>query len=214
MYACYLPAVRASKRAIDADGLTDEVATLDETQASIALIAACQQGDHRAMRQAFDLYQDRVYGLCRQMTGNDQDAEDMTQEVFIHAFRHIGSFRADSALGTWLYRIASNRCLDELRRRKPRFESVDRLAERNVVPLSTSPAPDELLARKELARRVDEAVADLPDSQRLIFVLATQMGMRYSQIGAIAGCSEDAVKVRVHRARRRVRDALRPYLQA
>ena len=67
--------------------------------------------------------------------------------------------------------------------------------------------------RKELVQRAEEAVATLPEQQRLIFVLGTQMGMRYREIGAIVGCSEDAVKVRIHRARKRVRDALKPYLE-
>lgn len=185
---------------------------LDDNQADVGLIAACQQGDHRAFRQVFEIYRDRVYGLCRQMAGNDQDAEDLTQEIFIWAFRSIGSFRAEAAFGTWLYRIAANRCLSQLRRRRPRFQSVDELEQKNVVPLAPGGNPEEQLVRKELVTRVEAAVADLPESQRLIFVLGTQLGMRYREIGQIAGCSEDAVKVRIHRARKRVRGMLKNYL--
>ena len=79
-------------------------------QADIALIAACQQGDARAFKQVFDLYRDRVYSLCRHMSGNSEDAEDLTQEVFVRAFKNIAGFRAESSFGTWIYRIAVNCC--------------------------------------------------------------------------------------------------------
>jgi len=184
-----------------------------ENQADIRLIPACQQGDPQAFRQVFEIYRDRVYGLCRHMSGNDGDAEDLTQEAFIWAFRNIHSFRAEAAFGTWLYRIAANRCLSELRKKRPGFQSVEEMEQKNVVPLSSEPSPEEQLMRKETVGRVEAAVASLPENQRLVFVLGTQMGMRYREIGEIAGCSEDAVKVRIHRARRRVRDAMKPYLE-
>ena len=184
-----------------------------ENQADVGLIAACQQGDPRAFRQVFEIYRDRVYGLCRHMSGNEEDAEDLTQDAFIWAFKNIGSFRAEAAFGTWLYRIAANRCLSELRKKRPQFQSVEELEQKNVVPLSPGPNPEEQLVRKELVGRVEAAVADLSENQRLIFVLGTQMGMRYREIGEIAGCSEDAVKVRIHRARKRVREAMKPYLE-
>ena len=186
---------------------------MSENQADVGLIAACQQGDSRAFRQVFEMYRDRVYGLCRQMAGNDHDAEDLTQEIFIWAFKSIGSFRAEAAFGTWLYRIAANRCLSELRKRRPRFQPVEELEQKNVLPLAPGGNPEEQLVRKELVKRVEAAIADLPESQRLIFVMGTQLGMRYREIGEIANCSEDAVKVRIHRARKRVRDAIKPYLE-
>jgi len=82
-----------------------------------------------------------------------------------------------------------------------------------VLPLAPGGNPEEQLVRKELVKRVEAAVADLPESQRLIFVMGTQLGMRYREIGEIANCSEDAVKVRIHRARKRVRDAIKPYME-
>lgn len=185
-----------------------------EAQADIVLIAACQQGDHRAFRQVFEIYRDRVFSLCRSMSGSDEDAEDLTQDAFVAAFKGVGGFRGESSFGTWLYRIAANRCSAELRRRKPRFQEVEEAERQNVLPLSTRGNQEDQLVRKELVKRVQAAVADLPESQRLIFVLGTQMGMRYREIGEIVGCSEDAVKVRIHRARKRVRDALKPYMES
>ena len=185
-----------------------------ENQADIGLIAACQQGDARAFRRVFEIYRDRVFALCCHMSGNEVDAEDLAQESFIQAFKSIGSFRAESAFGTWLYRIASNRCLAETRKRRPVFASMEAMAEKNLVPLARGKNPEEQLIQKELTERAEEAVAGLPENQRLIFVLGTQMGMRYREIGEILECSEDAVKVRIHRARKRVRDVLKPYLEA
>ncbi|MEW6751977.1 MAG: sigma-70 family RNA polymerase sigma factor [Candidatus Latescibacterota bacterium] len=185
---------------------------VDEMEADVGLIAACQQGDSRAFRRVFELYRSRVYALCRHMTGNPQDAEDLAQEVFIAAFRGIGSFRAESAFGTWLYRIAANRCTGELRRHRPRFEPADEGEAGKVLPLDPGPDPEEELACKEVVQRVAAAVDGLPDGQRLIYVLGTQMGMPYQRIAQIAGCSEEAVKVRMHRARCRVRDEVRASL--
>ena len=182
-------------------------------QADLTLIAACQQGDSTAFRRVFEIYRDRVYGLCRNMAGNAAEAEDLTQEIFIRAFGNIASFRAESAFGTWLYRIAANRCLAETRRNRPHFASMEEMAERNAVPMFAGPNPEEQLVDKELAQRVEAAIAALPEKQRLMFVMGTQLGMRYREIGEIVQCSEDAVKVRIHRARKRVRDHLRPYLE-
>ena len=184
-----------------------------DNHADIEVIAACQRGDALAFREVFAIYRDRVYALCRNMSGSDEDAEDLTQDIFIAAFKGIRSFRAEAAFGTWLYRIAANRCAAELRKKRPKFQSVDEAEQQNVLPLSSRPNPEEQMVRKEMVERVEAAIGTLPESQRLIFVLGTQMGMRYREIGEIAGCSEDAVKVRIHRARKRVRDAVKPYME-
>jgi RNA polymerase sigma-70 factor, ECF subfamily len=184
-----------------------------EQQADIGLIAACQQGDHRAFRNVYDIYRDRVYALCRHMAGNRDDAEDLTQESFVQAFRHIGTYRAEATFGTWLYRITANRCMTEARKRRPVFRDVDDIeSSPNAAPLDRADNPEQLLMRKEMMERVEAAIQQLPESQRLLFVLATQMGMKYKDIGQIVEISEDAVKVRIHRARKRVRDSLSNYL--
>ena len=183
-----------------------------DDQADIALIAACQQGDPRAFREVFETYRDRIYGLCRHMSGNPEDAEDLTQDVFVSAFRNIASFRAEAAFGTWLYRIAVNRCSAELRKRSPGFRSFEAMEEVEAAPPTPGPNPEDLMVHKELSDRVEAAVAALPDNLRMLFVLGTMEGMRYREISEIVGCSEDAVKMRVHRARKRVRDALKPYI--
>ncbi|MCC7265667.1 MAG: sigma-70 family RNA polymerase sigma factor [Candidatus Latescibacteria bacterium] len=174
----------------------------------IGLIAACQQGDATALRQVFERYQDQVYRLCRHMAGNAQDAEDLTQECFVQAFGHLHSFRGDSAFGTWLFRIAANCCLGARRKRHAAFVPLD-----PDLPQPGGSGPEDQLLRRELAGRVEAAIAALPANQRLLFVLGTQLEMPYQQIGLIAGCSEDAVKMRLHRARKQVREALKTYLE-
>lgn len=181
--------------------------------ADLGLIAACQQGDHAAFRRVFELYRDRVYGLCRQMAGNDQDAEDLAQEAFVTAFRHLGSYRGEAAFGTWLYRVTANCCLSQLRRRRPAEQALAVVGTAAEPVTEDDGGPQARLEREELAGQVSAAVAELPESQRLIFVLGAQLGMRYREIAAISGCSEEAVKVRMHRARKRVREALLPYLE-
>ena len=184
-----------------------------DNQADVTLIAACQQNDPRACRQLFDIYRDRIYALCRHMSNNAEDAEDLTQESFVWAFKNIAGFRAECSFGTWLYRIAANRCLAQRRKASPQFYSVDELAERNRAVFAEGANPEEQLVRKELVDRAEAAVRELPEKQRLLFVLGTQMGLRYREIGEVVGCSEDAVKVSVHRARKRVRDLMKPYLE-
>ncbi len=182
-----------------------------ETQADLTLIVACQNGDPRAFQKVFDIYKDRIYALCRHMAGNPDDAEDLAQEVFISAFKNIGTFRAEASFGTWLYRIGANRCLTELRKRTPTFRSFEALSD--VEKLPHAPNPEDLVVRKELSDRVEAAVAALPENLRLLFVLGTLEGMRYKEIAEIVDCSEDAVKMRIHRARKRIRDTLKPYLE-
>ena len=183
------------------------------TQADVALIAACQQGDGRAFRDVYDLYKDRIYALCRHMAGNFEDAEDLTQEVFVSAFKNIHTFRAESAFGTWLYRIATNRCLNRLRKRTPELHSFEALEEVGAAPPSSRPGPEDLLVRKELNHRLENAVSALPENLRVVFVLGTLEGMRYKHIAEICECTEEAVKMRIHRARKQVRDKLKNYLE-
>ena len=183
-------------------------------QADVALIAACQQGDARAIREIFEMYKDRVYALCRHMAGNAEDAEDLTQEVFVSAFQHLSGFRAESAFGTWLYRIATNHCLNRLRKKRPEVHSFDALNEIDVAPPAPGPNPEDMVVRKELNRRMELAVAALPENLRAVFVLGTLEGLRYKEIAEICECSEEAVKMRIHRARKQVRDKLKNYLEA
>ncbi len=185
-----------------------------DDQVDIAVIAACQQGDPRAFREVFEAYRDRIYALCRHMSGRPEEAEDLTQEVFISAFRNIGAFRGEAAFGTWLYRIAANRCTAELRKRAPSFRSFEAMDEEESAPPAPGPNPEDLMVRKEFSCRVEAAVAELPENLRLLFVLGTIEGLRYREISEIAGCSEDAVKMRIHRARKRVRDALKGYMES
>jgi RNA polymerase sigma-70 factor (ECF subfamily) len=182
-------------------------------QADVALIAACQQGDAGAIREIFDMYKDRVYALCRHMAGNTEDAEDLTQEVFVSVFQHLDHFRAESTFGTWLYRIATNHCLNRLRKKRPEIHSFETMQEIDIAPPASGPNPEDMVVRKELNRRMELAVAALPENLRIVFVLGTLEGLRYKEISEVCDCSEEAVKMRIHRARKQVRDKLKNYLE-
>lgn len=158
-------------------------------QADIGLIAACQQGDPRAFRDVFELYKDRIFALCRHMSGSSEDAEDLAQDVFIAAFRNIGAFRAEASFGTWLYRIAANRCTAELRKKPPAFRSFEAMDEVETAPPSNGPSPEDRMVRKELAGRLRAAIAALPENLRLIFVLGTVEGIRSSCASSRSGAS-------------------------
>ena len=179
-----------------------------ETHVELTLIAACQQGDPSAFRQVYDLHSNRIFALCRHMSGNAEDAADLTQEAFVDAFKGIQRFRAESSFGTWLYRIAVNRCLKAARRGRPEARSFDD----DNGAIDRGPTPEEQLVRKETNRRMQSAIDHLPESLRVVFVLGTVEGLRYRQIADVLECTEDAVKMRMHRARKRVRDALSIYL--
>ena len=142
-------------------------------QVDISLIAACQQGDPRAFRQVFETYRDRIYAFCRHMSGDPDQADDLAQDVFVSAFQNIGSFRGEAAFGTWLYRIAVNRCAAESRKRSQSFQSFEALEEIDAAPPSHDPSPEDLVVRKELSGRVQAAVTGLPSNLRLLFVLGT-----------------------------------------
>ena len=107
-----------------------------EMHVELTLIAACQQGDPDAFRQIYDLHRDRIFALCRHMSGNLEDAADLTQEAFVDAFKGIQRFRAESSFGTWLYRIAVNRCLKAARRGRPESRSFDDEDE-TIVPIES-----------------------------------------------------------------------------
>jgi RNA polymerase sigma-70 factor, ECF subfamily len=157
----------------------------------------------------------RVLGLCASMLGPSA-ADDAGQEVFLKAYARLKDFRRDSAFSTWLYRVASNHCLDQLRRdARRRTESLEALTERE------SPGLQRLLAEPgDAARSLEDAelvraVLDrLPEDYRLILTLRELEGLEYKELMAALDCSMDSVKAKLQRARRLFRETLRHILPA
>jgi RNA polymerase sigma-70 factor (ECF subfamily) len=147
--------------------------------------------------EAFDLIVERhrraVYHLCYRFVSNHEDASDLSQDVFLRAFRGLRSFRGQSSLSTWLYRIAVNVCLNRTSRASS-AAMVEPLDAREHVDERVEPEPDRLL-RAERAARVRAAIADLPRKQRATLVLRVYHEMSHQEIAAILGTSVGAVKV-------------------
>jgi RNA polymerase sigma-70 factor (ECF subfamily) len=166
--------------------------------------------------QVFRDYGPRVYNLARRMLGNDADAEDVAQDVLVQVLRKSNTFRGESSFPTWLHRVAVNAALTHRRRRAHRqeHEHADpfNLFEEGgghahpVRPWSI--APERVLEDRETARLIEEAIAQLPEVYRDVYVLADVEGLPNLEIANMLGMSVPAVKSRLHRARLLMRHAL------
>ncbi|MBI2059510.1 MAG: RNA polymerase sigma factor [Nitrospirae bacterium] len=157
-------------------------------------------------------YQDRIFGFCMTTLSNREEAEEAAQEVFVKAFRSLARFRGDAAFSTWLIRIAVNECRDALRRRSRRRElSLEELQDKygeQARTLFLDPAGE---ADSEMADLVDQLLSSLRPEERTLLVLREREGHSYTEIAAILGCSVDAVKARLRRARQSLREMARHF---
>lgn len=175
------------------------------------LILRCQQGDEAAFETLVRRYEQKVYALCRRMCRDEDDALEAAQDAFLAVWRGIGGYRADAAFSTWLYRLATNACLDRLRREKKRGGDVSLDdAESFIEPVDPAPQPEELAEREETRRAVREALLALPDDYRAVLLLRETEQLSYAEIAAATGLELGTVKSRISRARL----ALRNYLTA
>ena len=168
------------------------------------LVRACQRGEPEAFRRLFDRYRDPVYRLAYRFTGCPDEAEDAAQEVFVRLFERIGTFRCESSFSTWLYRIAVRQCLN--RRRKVRDEAP--LDEDAPGEPSGGEDPADACLRREREGRALDAVAELPEGLKAVFVLVSLEGMSYAQAAEVVGVTVEAVRMRMSRARRELRERL------
>jgi RNA polymerase sigma-70 factor, ECF subfamily len=175
-------------------------------QDDLALVERCRQGDLGAFDEVYRAHSRKLYGLAFRMLGNPADAEDMLQEIFLSAHRKLDSFRGESALGTWLYRLAVNLCLDYLRSRTGRaIHMTDALADDPVLPDASSHG---LAERAVTKMDLERAIAQLPEGCRTAFVLHDVQGLEHQEVGEIMGIAEGTSKSQVHKARMRLRALL------
>lgn len=173
------------------------------------LIAASRQGDLAAFNALVELYQVPVFNLCLRLLGAHMPAEDATQETFLAAFRAISGFRGGS-FRAWLFRIATNACYDELRRRRPL--SLDARQEtfgESVDVADPADSPLDIAERQETSRLVQAALLELPADQRAAVVMCDLHGFSYEEIAQATGASLGTVKSRIARGRARLRDIIR-----
>jgi len=195
-------------------------AAVVETRAlepTLALVRRAQQGDTQAFGTLFHTHRSRVYSLCLRMTRNVAEAEDLTQEAFLQVFRKLPTFRGDSALSTWMYRVAVNTVLMYFRKRgRPQF-SIDEEPsgdENGKTKKRDYGAPDFQLSgcvdRIALAR----AIKELPHGYRTIFLLHEVEGYEHREIARLLKCSIGNSKSQLHKARLRMRDLLTARVEA
>lgn len=158
------------------------------------LVEAAQAGDLDAFEVLVRRHQEPVYRLALRMLGSASDAEDVAQETFVQAWRSIGRFRGSSSLGTWLYRIATNRCLDVLAARRPTEPLEADLRGHEADPIAVT-------EQRERLRAVLDGLHALLADQRAVLVLREFEGLRYDEIAEVLGITVPAVKGRIHRAR-------------
>ena len=177
------------------------------------LIEQSRNGDAQAFSRLIARYEDRIFRLAKHVcVGLSADADDVYQETFLTAFKKLKSFRGDSELGTWLYRIASNLCL--MRRRKKKSEPfvplLDRPHDHEDAPAHQFrdwlPTPEEAASKKELVLKVSGALAKLPMDYRLVVTLRDVEGLSAEETAKILKLSVAAVKSRLHRGRLFLRD--------
>ena len=155
-----------------------------------ALVQAFLGGEPDAFEVIVERHRRQVYQLCYRFLGNHEDASDLTQDVFVRAFKGLRNFKGDSALGTWLYRVGVNACLNRVALKRPRMESLE--PEMHVD--QRHPDAHETFARDERAVVVRRAIAKLPPKQRAALVLRMYQELSHDEIAAVLGSSVGAVK--------------------
>jgi RNA polymerase sigma-70 factor (ECF subfamily) len=173
--------------------------------ADLELVGRIRSGDASAFEAVYRQHATRLYNLASRMMGAHGEADDLLQDIFLLAYRKLGSFRGESSLGTWLYRLAMNHCLDVLRNRQTRMgQQTDSLDEPDAPPVA-SPVPlVGAVSRIDLER----AIEALPPACRAAFLLHDVEGFGHQEVGTMLGISEGTSKSQVHKARMRIRNYL------
>jgi RNA polymerase sigma-70 factor (ECF subfamily) len=190
-----------------------------ELDPDAALMLRVKQGDTAAFTTLVEKYKQPVLNLAWRTLRDETEAEDLAQNVFVQAWKSAERYQATAKFSTWLFTIARNLCLNEIRRRvRHPAESLDQTRDdsedqplHQVVDKRIAAAPDELLCA-ELEHKVDEALSALPENQRTALVLCRQEELSYEEIAAVLGCSLSATKSLIHRARETLKARLKPYL--
>lgn len=196
------------------------------TQPDTDLIDRCRANDPAAFDAVVARYKNKIYNYLFRMMGNADDAEDVTQEVFVRLYTTIDSFRSQSSLNTWLFRIAGNLCIDHFRRGKKHkaiaFSLDDPVSEADSGEGSFASReiadsryePHRQMEQTELSQQIQVALAGLPEKLRAVLLLHDIEGMPYEEIAQIVGCPLGTVKSRLFNARLQLRGKLTGYLRS
>ena len=200
-----------------AESLTFGLKSSQKDIAERRLVEAASRGDQRAFAELVRRYDRSVLRIALRLLSSREDAQDAYQEAFLRVFRKLHTFRFQCRFHTWLYRITTNVCLDQLRRRKSRREfgvfETDEQAGRSPLQRAadTRPgsSPAQMLGSGEISTRITAALDKLTDRERVVFVLRHYEGMRLRPIGEACGMTEDSAKQCLFRATKKLRKELR-----
>jgi RNA polymerase sigma-70 factor, ECF subfamily len=178
------------------------------------LVARARQRDLEAYDELIRRYQGRIYGLVYNMTSNREDTEDLLQDIFVKAYHSLGRFRGSSSFYTWIYRIAVNRTINFLKKRKKRqalsLNDVDEGVERDpaYVELSARESPFRDATLSELQEKLNNALMTLSEKHRTVVILHDIQGIPHDEIARMTGCSQGTVRSRLFYARQRLQAEL------
>ena len=178
------------------------------------LIKLAKNGDIEAFEKLVNVYQSKVYNLAYKMFGNPEDASDLAQEALIKIYRNISTFKEESQFSTWIYRIAYNLYVDELRKRKKVDvqsidEQYDDSSESKITIIDNRPTPEQSLENKEKTEIIHNAIDKLSAEHKSAIILRDIDGHTYDEIAIIQSCSLGTVKSRINRARSQLKDIKR-----
>jgi RNA polymerase sigma-70 factor (ECF subfamily) len=188
------------------ENVLQPVESFDEKTPDIALCRYAASGNLEAFEMIYERYHRRTYSLCLRMTSSQTEAEDLTQEVFIQLFRKIGSFRGDSAFSTWLHRLTVNQVLMHFRRRSVKNERTSDDGEMPEQTVRGSSDPNKMQVVDRIALK--NAVAELPNGYRNVFVLHDVQGFEHEEVARLMGISIGTSKSQLHKARLKLRGLL------
>lgn len=185
-----------------------------ENELENALIKKAKAGNMTAFERLIISYEQSVYNIAYRMFNNEEDAKDMSQEVFIKVYKNIAKFDENSKFYTWLHRITVNTCIDEIRRRKGKeTNSIDDIVEMDEGNLkkqyqSDSKTPEDKLISKENIENIKAAISSLSENHKMLIILRDIQGLSYLEISEITGISLGTVKSRLARARVHLKDII------
>lgn len=185
---------------------TERIAQADLSE---ELVRACQDRDPEAQRELYECYKGKVHSLAIYMLGDSEMAEDLTQEIFLKVFRDLQAFRFESSFSSWLYRLATNACLNALRNRRSRREVDIEAVANTPIDFDSGGSLEGQRMAQQLRQALEEAILSLKPPLRLVVILRYIENLSYSEIAEVLSCSAGTVASRLSRAHRLLARRLR-----
>lgn len=208
-----------SEENLEPEEMPEEVPEVDEGAQERELVRDAQQGDVHAFEELVERYHGKIYGLTYNMTSNREDAEDLTQEVFVKAFEALPRFKGKSSFYTWLYRIAVNKTINYRKKRnRKRALSLDQFdqdikTDEVYHELTAKGSPLRNISLTELQEKLNEALQNLSEKHRTVVVMHDMQGIPHEEIAKVVGASVGTVRSRLFYARRQMQSELAEFVK-